>query len=250
MDRGNKSGFRLTRRPVNVARLDGHKARKLLNRRAFGVRNIGATHVTGTSLWQKLQCNMPDRMHFTLFYVLARSVAGGRREGMLSSLGTFVGGLVHVLAAALGLSAILASSAVAFGAVKYAGAAYLIYLGVCTIRDRKLREEVDGRTTRNPFPQGIWTEVLNPKTALFFLAFLPQFVSPEKGRLMLQFALLGGLSVMMNTCVDLLVATFAGFISERWKANRKLQERQRLASGFGMIGLGVYVGCSGIAHRE
>jgi threonine/homoserine/homoserine lactone efflux protein len=246
--------------------LDGPKTRKLLNRRAFGVRNIGATHVTGTSLWQKLQCNMPDRMHFTLFftaafllavtpgpgifYVLARSVAGGRREGMLSSLGTFVGGLVHVLAAALGLSAILASSAVAFGAVKYAGAAYLIYLGVCAIRDRKIREEIAGRTTRNPFRQGIWTEVLNPKTALFFLAFLPQFVSPEKGRLMLQFALLGSFSVMMNTCADLLVATFAGFISERWKANRKLQERQRLASGFGMIGLGVYVGCSGIAHGE
>jgi len=214
----------------------------------------------------KLQCSMPDRAHLGLFlaaalllaitpgpgifYVLARSLAGGRKEGTMSSLGTFVGGLIHVLAAAFGLSAILATSAVAFGIVKYAGAAYLIYLGVRMLRDRAVRDEIAARSTQNPFKQGIWTEVLNPKTALFFLAFLPQFVSPQKGHLMLQFALLGSLSVMMNTCADLLVATFAGFISERLQANRKLQKRQRLASGFGMIGLGIYVGCSGTAHAE
>ncbi|MBV8866244.1 MAG: LysE family translocator, partial [Acidobacteriaceae bacterium] len=204
---------------------------------------------------------MPDQAHFSLFlaaalllavtpgpgifYVLARSLAGGRREGTLSSLGTFVGGLIHVFAAAFGLSAILATSAVAFSIVKYAGAAYLIYLGLRMICERKVRDEVAVRTTRNPLKQGIWTEVLNPKTALFFLAFLPQFVSLQNGHLMLQFALLGSLSVMMNTCADLLVVTFAVFISERFQANRKLQERQRLASGFGMIGLGIYVGCSG-----
>lgn len=209
---------------------------------------------------------MLDRVHFSIFlasafllaitpgpgifYVLARSVAGGRKEGALSSLGTFVGGLVHVFAAAFGLSAILATSAVAFGIVKYAGAAYLIYLGVRMIRDRDVSDEVTVRTAPNPFRQGIWTEVLNPKTALFFLAFLPQFVSPQHGHLVLQFALLGTLSVMMNTCADLVVATFAGFISEQLKANRKLQRRQRLASGLGMIGLGVYLGCSGAAHAE
>jgi threonine/homoserine/homoserine lactone efflux protein len=202
---------------------------------------------------------MPDATHFSLFlaaafllaitpgpgifYVLARTLAGGRKEGTLSSLGTFVGGLVHVLAAAFGLSAILAASAVAFGVVKYAGAAYLIYLGIRMIRDRNANDDgVSIRKTRSPFIQGIWTEVLNPKTALFFLAFLPQFVSPAKGHLILQFAVLGSLSVMLNTSADLVVATFAGFFSERLRANRKLQRRQRVASGMGMIGLGVYVG--------
>jgi threonine/homoserine/homoserine lactone efflux protein len=202
---------------------------------------------------------MPDATHFSLFlaaafllaitpgpgifYVLARTLAGGRKEGTLSSLGTFVGGLVHVLAAAFGLSAILAASAFAFGVVKYAGAAYLIYLGIRMIRDRNANDDgVSIRRTRSPFIQGIWTEVLNPKTALFFLAFLPQFVSPAKGHLILQFAVLGSLSVMLNTSADLVVATFAGFFSERLRANRKLQRRQRVASGMGMIGLGVYVG--------
>lgn len=210
---------------------------------------------------------MPDRTHLSLFlaaafllaitpgpgifYVLARSLAGGRKEGMLSSLGTFVGGLVHVFAAAFGLSAILATSAVAFGVVKYAGAAYLIYLGFRMIRDREAA--ADGGAfpgTRSPFRQGIWTEVLNPKTALFFLAFLPQFVTPAKGHAMLQFAFLGSLSVLLNTCADLVVATFAGFISERLQANRKLQRRQRVASGVGMIGLGLYVGCAGTPHAS
>jgi threonine/homoserine/homoserine lactone efflux protein len=159
--------------------------------------------------------------------------------------------LVHVLGAALGLSVILATSAVAFGIVKYAGAAYLIYLGVCMIlRDREVREEAGVRSSGSPFRQGVWTEILNPKTALFFLAFLPQFVSPANGHLTLQFAFLGSISVTMNTSADLLVATSAGFISERLKANRNLQKRQRLVSGFGMIGLGVYVGCSGTSHAE
>jgi threonine/homoserine/homoserine lactone efflux protein len=209
---------------------------------------------------------MPDRVHLSLFlaaalllavtpgpgifYVLARSLAGGRREGTWSCLGTFLGGLVHVLGAALGLSAILATSAVAFGIVKYAGAAYLIYLGACMIRDREVREEAGVRSSGSPFRQGVWTEILNPKTALFFLAFLPQFVSPANGHLTLQFAFLGSISVTMNTSADLLVATFAGFISERLKANRNLQKRQRLVSGFGMIGLGIYVGCSGTSHAE
>jgi threonine/homoserine/homoserine lactone efflux protein len=204
---------------------------------------------------------MPDAAHLTLFlaaafllaitpgpgifYVLTRSLAGGRREGALSSLGTFVGGLVHVFAAAFGLSAILATSALAFGLVKYAGAAYLIYLGFRMIRDRESGQDLSAPVARNPFRQGIWTEVLNPKTALFFLAFLPQFVSPGKGHIMLQFAFLGSLSVVLNTCADLVVATFAGYLSDRLRANRKIQKRQRVASGVGIIGLGLYVGCSG-----
>jgi len=212
---------------------------------------------------------MPDRTHLTLFlaaatllavtpgpglfYVLARSLAGGRKEGSISSLGTFVGGLVHVFAAAVGISAILAASAVAFSVVKYAGAAYLIYIGVKTIQTRNLgtmQQAGSNRPTRDSFQQGVWTEVLNPKTALFFLAFIPQFVSPAAGHLFGQFALLGSLSVTLNTCADLTVAMFAGLISEKLRANPALQRRQRVVSGAGMIGLGIYVGCAGSSHTR
>src|SRR5579871_3968174 len=109
-----------------------------------------------------------------MLYVLARSLAGGRREGVLSSLGTFVGGMVHVLAAAAGVSIILARSAVAFAFVKYAGAAYLAWLGVRMMIDAQRDPDslpVQAAAARNPFRQGIATEVLNPKTALFFLSF-------------------------------------------------------------------------------
>jgi threonine/homoserine/homoserine lactone efflux protein len=119
-----------------------------------------------------------------IFYVLARTLAGGTREGMLSSLGTFLGGLVHVVAAALGLSAILATSAAAFLVVKYAGAIYLIWIGIRMIRTRNATldaAETPGTSLR-AFHQGVLTELLNPKTALFFLSFLPQFVSPDKGQ--------------------------------------------------------------------
>ncbi len=210
---------------------------------------------------------MPDKAHLSLFlaaalllaitpgpgifYVLARSLAGGRREGSISSLGTFVGGLVHVIAAAVGISAVLAASAVAFGVVKYTGAAYLVYLGIRMIRTRHLQatEGEVGRTVHDSFTQGIWTEVLNPKTALFFLAFIPQFVSPARGYVFLQFTILGTISVTLNTFADLTVAMFAGFISDKLRANPRLQEKQRVASGVGMIGLGVFVGCSGTSNK-
>src|SRR6266436_9764019 len=108
-----------------------------------------------------------------IFYVLARIMAGGRREGMQSALGTFFGGLFHVFAAALGVSAILAASAVAFHTVKYAGAAYLVWLGIRMIRTRnaEMPAEASQPAAMGAFRQGILTEVLNPKTALFFLSF-------------------------------------------------------------------------------
>src|SRR5580693_949297 len=114
-----------------------------------------------------------------IFYVLARSLAGGRREGVHSSFGTFVGGLFHVFAAALGVSAILAASAVAFHTVKYAGAAYLVWLGIRMIRTRNAELVVEtAAPSQGAFRQGIFTEALNPKTALFFLSFIPQFIAP------------------------------------------------------------------------
>jgi len=113
-----------------------------------------------------------------IFYVLARTLGGGRREGILSSLGTFAGGMFHVFAAALGISAILAASAAAFHTVKYAGAAYLMWLGIRMIRTRNGELPVETfAPARGAFGQGIVTEVLNPKTALFFLSFIPQFIS-------------------------------------------------------------------------
>lgn len=179
-----------------------------------------------------------------IFYVLARSLRGGRREGVLSAAGTFLGGLVHVGAAAFGLSAILAASAVAFETVRYAGAAYLIYLGVRMIRGRDEAFGEDGMAAgagRNTFLQGVMTEVLNPKTALFFLAFIPQFVSVRQGHVAAQFLALGTISVTLNTFADLVVACFAGPLGSRMTRNAKLRSRQRAASGAAMIGLGVYV---------
>jgi threonine/homoserine/homoserine lactone efflux protein len=179
-----------------------------------------------------------------MLYVLARTLAGGRREGILSSLGTFLGGLVHVVAAATGLSLVLATSAAAFAAVKYAGAAYLIYLGVRMIvsarRDAELSIPANA-VRRNPFWQGIATEVLNPKTALFFLAFIPQFVSREHGGVLWQFLLLGTMSVTLNTACDLIVTFMAAPIGARLRASAVLRRRQRTATGLTLIGLGAYV---------
>jgi threonine/homoserine/homoserine lactone efflux protein len=177
-----------------------------------------------------------------MFYVLARSLAGGKREGILSAFGTFVGGLIHVFAAALGISAVLAASATAFHTVKYAGAAYLVWLGIRMIRTRNAEREAGASAPpRNAFRQGILTEVLNPKTALFFLSFIPQFVTPEHGHVFSQFIVLGVLSVSLNTVADLLVVTLASPIERRLKSSARLRRNQRIASGIGMIGLGTYV---------
>jgi threonine/homoserine/homoserine lactone efflux protein len=195
---------------------------------------------------------MPDTAHLTAFlaaavvlaaipgpgmlYVLARTLAHGRSAGLRSTLGTAAGGLGHVVAAAVGLSALLMTSALAFSAVKYAGAAYLIWLGVRTLAGlREPAEEV--RDIGGPaFRQGMLTELLNPKTALFFLTFLPQFVQPERGPVAPQLLALGCVSVALNSSADVVVAALGGRIrtalSPRW------WRRQRLASGCALIALG------------
>ncbi len=204
---------------------------------------------------------MPDFAAFSLFltaafllsitpgpgilYVLARSLHGGRREGFLSSLGLLLGGLVHVVAAAVGLSTVLMTSALAFSVIKYAGAAYLIFLGVRILLSRR---ETDPSTldaapadSRHALTQGIITEALNPKTALFFLAFIPQFVDPASGSTLLQFLVLGLITAMLNFLADTVVAMFAGPIGQHFKANHRFQQRQQTVSGCTMIGLGAYV---------
>ena len=187
-----------------------------------------------------------------MLYVLARSLAGGKREGVLSALGTFFGGMVHVFAAALGVSIILAKSALAFAAVKYLGAAYLGFLGVRMIVDARKDKDTDAaevtaqatKPQRNPLWQGVATEVLNPKTALFFLSFIPQFVNRASGHVFLQFVILGTISVVMNTSADLVVIGLAGPLGERIRSSATFRRRQRTVTGAIMIGLGSYLATS------
>jgi threonine/homoserine/homoserine lactone efflux protein len=177
-----------------------------------------------------------------IFYVLARSLAGGRREGMQSALGTFFGGLFHVFAVALGVSAILAASAVAFHTVKYAGAAYLVWLGISMIRTRNAEMPTEAAApSQGSFRQGILTEALNPKTALFFLSFIPQFISAGRGHVFFQFVVLGTVSVLLNTIADLVVVYMAAPLERKLRSSARFRRRQRVASGLGMIGLGAYV---------
>lgn len=185
-----------------------------------------------------------------MLYVLARSLAGGKREGVLSAFGTFLGGMVHVFAAALGISIILAKSAAAFATVKYVGAAYLCFLGIRMIFDarRDCRSaELPAESlkpARNPLWQGVATEVLNPKTALFFLSFIPQFVARGEGHVFLQFVTLGTISVVLNTTADLIVIALAGPLGERIRSSATFRRRQRTVTGAIMIGLGTYLATS------
>jgi threonine/homoserine/homoserine lactone efflux protein len=185
-----------------------------------------------------------------MLYVLARSLAGGKREGVLSALGTLLGGMVHVFAAALGISIVLARSAAAFATVKYVGAAYLCFLGVRMVLDARRNDvapdPVLDLTTpaRNPLWQGVATEVLNPKTALFFLSFIPQFVDRGAGHVFLQFVALGTVSVALNTSADLIVIALAGPLGERIRSSAKFRRRQRTVTGAIMIGLGTYLATS------
>ncbi|WP_082862470.1 LysE family translocator [Caballeronia hypogeia] len=176
-------------------------------------------------------------------YVVARTAAGGRAEGLASCLGTALGGLVHVIAAALGLSLLIAESAMLFGLVKYIGAAYLLYLGMRLLLRAEQPPKVEavqskgaGRTLR----EGIMVEAFNVKTALFFLAFLPQFAAPEHA-LAPQLALMGGICVALNTLVDV-VAVFAAARLLQSGAARAARERlMTRASGAVMVGLGAYL---------
>jgi len=177
-------------------------------------------------------------------YVSARSIGQGKRAGAISALGVGAGNLVHTLAAALGLSALLMSSALAYGVLKYLGAAYLIYLGVRTLLHQerlKLPKNKIPTGLSNIFGQAMLTAVLNPKAALFFLAFLPQFAVPALGGVQWQIATLGILYSVMTALWYSLVALLAGWVS-RWLGERSSVSRlQRWFTGSVLIGLGVRV---------
>ena len=175
-----------------------------------------------------------------MLYVLANAVGQGPRAGLVSSLGVGVGALLHAVAAAFGLSAVLAASPAAFDAVRYAGAAYLVWLGVQAIRNPVAQKKLDGGATSPPgalFLQGVITNVLNPKVALFFLAFLPQFVRPETGSAALQIILLGLLFNVTDTGVNVVVAVFSGGLGQRLLRSVRFSRALAWFSGLVFIGL-------------
>jgi threonine/homoserine/homoserine lactone efflux protein len=182
-----------------------------------------------------------------VLYIVARSVDGGRRAGLVSALGIATGGLVHVLAAAVGLSAFVLSSATAFTVVKYAGAAYLVVLGVRRLLERDAaRVQLRERDLRRIYGQGVVVNVLNPKTALFFFAFLPQFVDVGAGHVTLQLVVLGLLFVLLAVVSDSVWALVAG-AGAGWL--RRHLSLQRWVSGSVFVGLGVATAVSG-GHRK
>jgi threonine/homoserine/homoserine lactone efflux protein len=174
-----------------------------------------------------------------IFYVAARTLAGGRNEGLASSFGTGVGGLVHVVAGAIGISALVMASAEAFTMLKLAGALYLIWLGVKTYRQARLQAPVAVETTGagRAFREGILVEALNPKTAAFFLAFIPQFIDPTAS-VARQFIVLGLISVILNTAVDVVVTYWAARARDGLASRPSLIVKMRQASGAVMCSLG------------
>ncbi|NSX14405.1 LysE family translocator [Cupriavidus taiwanensis] len=182
-------------------------------------------------------------------YVVARTVAGGRAEGLASCLGTGLGGLLHVLAAAAGLSLVIAQSALAFSLLKYLGAAYLVYLGIRLLLRREqpaVVAAVPSRGARRALVDGVVVEVLNVKTALFFLAFLPQFVAPGAAAVS-QLVLLGCICVALNTLVDVVVVFAAHRLLRSGAARAARARLMTRASGVTMLGLGAFVA---LARRE
>ena len=176
-----------------------------------------------------------------IFYVAARTLSGGSTAGIVSSLGTALGGCVHVVAGGLGVSAIILASAQLFAALKLAGAFYLVWLGIKTMRDagRQPPEPVAPAVAQHAFRDGVVVEALNPKTAAFFLAFIPQFLEPAAGHLAAQFMTLGLISVALNTCADLVVVMLAATVRTTLARKPYLVRRLRQGSGLFLTGLGI-----------
>jgi threonine/homoserine/homoserine lactone efflux protein len=178
-----------------------------------------------------------------IFYVAARTLAGGRSEGISSSLGTGLGGMVHVVAGSLGISAVVLTSAELFTALKLLGAVYLVWLGIRTFRsarkDAAFGAPASSIGTRRAFREGVLVEALNPKTAAFFLAFIPQFVDLSAGHVAIQFVVLGAVSVSLNTLADVVVAFAASRIRNGVAQRPALIQRLREGSGAAMVMLGV-----------
>jgi threonine/homoserine/homoserine lactone efflux protein len=184
----------------------------------------------------------------SVLYIVARGIDQGRGAALASSFGVGAGSFVHTIAATLGLSALLATSATAFTVVKYLGAAYLIFLGVQTLLTRPEATSVAPRASRSLgriFLQGVVVEMLSPKVALFYLAFLPQFVDPARGSVAAQTLLLGGLMVGLGIVTDGIYALVAGSAGSWLKRNRGYLRAQRYVSASIYLGLGVTTALTG-----
>ena len=178
----------------------------------------------------------------SVLYIVSQSVSHGRVGGLAAVFGTEIGAFVHVAGAALGVSAIVASSATAFSVLKFAGGAYLILLGIRRLLERDTPAEAAAGRTRSLaaiFRQGAIVSALNPKTALFFLAFLPQFVDPGRGYVALQAAVLGLVWIVIATVCDALWALGAGSAVGLLRRSARARRTERLAGGGILIGLGV-----------
>jgi len=183
----------------------------------------------------------------SVLYIVTQSVSHGRRAGVASVAGITTGTLVHIAAATVGLSALLASSAVAFDVVKYLGAAYLIVIGVRRLAGLERAQDERNRGTRDLgrlYRQGIVVNTLNPKTALFFLAFLPQFVDPSRGVACVQVLLLGLLFATLGFLSDGTWALVAGTLGDRLRRSRRFPAVQRYVSGSVFVGLGAVAALS------
>jgi threonine/homoserine/homoserine lactone efflux protein len=182
-----------------------------------------------------------------IFYVTARTLSGGRRAGIASTFGTALGGLVHVVAGGVGVSAIILASAQLFTGLKLAGALYLIWLGIKTFREAGYvpHEQPCAAGAANPagaaraFREGVVVEALNPKTAAFFLAFIPQFLDPAAAHPALQFMALGLVSVALNTFADVVVVVLASAARAHLASRPRYVQRLRQGSGLFMAGLGL-----------
>ena len=181
-------------------------------------------------------------------FVMTRSADQGRRVGAISSLGIGTADLLHTTAAAFGLSALLLTSALAFTIVKYLGAAYLIFLGIRTLLRRDaphLTERAEPKSFSRLFLQGMAVELLNPKTALFFLAFLPQFVDPARGTVTLQFLLFGSLYAVLGFCSLTIYGLLAGTAATWLKGSTRFQRLQRYVTGSIYLALGLIAAVAG-----
>jgi threonine/homoserine/homoserine lactone efflux protein len=184
-----------------------------------------------------------------ILYIVARGVEQGRRAAVFSALGVETGSLLHIGAAAIGLSALLASSQLAFDTVRYVSAAYLLYLSLRTFarRDRPAADaaETGAPSLASTYRQAVLVNVLNPKVALFFLAFLPQFIDPARGPAWAQILVLGVVFLTIGLCLDLFYATAAGTIGHRLRRRPRALRWQRYTSGSVYLALGTAAALSG-----